>query len=140
MLTCRERIHSPSALAWGSNRVEAATPCPSSPRITTLTAPRFGSGCTSTGSCSASGTSSLTRSGVTNFVSQATRSAPWWVWSTHSPTFASPPLSPERAWTNVPRGSRRVTWSCGACAATSSALEAISSGGQADSPASSRPG
>jgi hypothetical protein len=41
--TIRERTHSPSPLAWGSNRVEAATPSPSSPRIRTLTAPRLGS-------------------------------------------------------------------------------------------------
>ena len=40
--TIRERTHSPSPLARGSNRVEAAAPCPSRPRITTLTPPRAG--------------------------------------------------------------------------------------------------
>ena len=37
MLTCRDRSHSPRALAWGSKRVLAATPSPSSPWISTLT-------------------------------------------------------------------------------------------------------
>ena len=40
--TCRDRSHSPSPLACGSNRVDAATPSPSRPWITMLTAPRFG--------------------------------------------------------------------------------------------------
>ena len=43
MCTTRERSHSPSPLACGSNRVDAATPWPSSPWTTTLTPPRFGS-------------------------------------------------------------------------------------------------
>ena len=41
--THRERSHSPSPLACGSNRVDAATPWPSRPWTTTLTAPRLGS-------------------------------------------------------------------------------------------------
>ena len=41
--TCRDRTHSPSPLACGSNRVDAATPSPSRPWITTLTPPRLGS-------------------------------------------------------------------------------------------------
>ncbi len=41
--TIRERAHSPSPLACGSKRVDAATPRPSSPWITTFTAPRLGS-------------------------------------------------------------------------------------------------
>ena len=44
--TCRERTHSPSASACGSNRLDAATPSPRSPCDTTLTPPRLGSGCT----------------------------------------------------------------------------------------------
>jgi exopolyphosphatase/pppGpp-phosphohydrolase len=41
--TSRDRTHSPSPLACGSNRVDAATPSPRRPRISTLTAPRLGS-------------------------------------------------------------------------------------------------
>ena len=54
--------HSPTALPCGSKRVLAATPRPSSPSITTLTARRFGSGWTATGRSAASGSSSRTRS------------------------------------------------------------------------------
>ena len=39
----RERRYSPSPLAWGSGRVEAATPAPSSPTTTKFSALRLGS-------------------------------------------------------------------------------------------------
>src|SRR5690606_8002588 len=41
-MTQRERTHSPRALAWGSTRVDAATPAPSRRWMTTLTAPSWG--------------------------------------------------------------------------------------------------
>src|SRR5262245_57490872 len=43
MSTWRDRSHSPSAFACGSNRVEAATPRPSSPWMTKFSACRLGS-------------------------------------------------------------------------------------------------
>ena len=52
-----------------------------------------------------------------SLVSQVTRAAYCSAepsWATHSPRLASPPLSPERACTKVPSGSRRVSESVGA--------------------------
>src|SRR5690606_32195659 len=57
MATTRARSHSPTALAWGSKRVDEATPSPSSPWIRMLTPARFGSGWTSIRSSAASGRS-----------------------------------------------------------------------------------
>ena len=59
MSTTRARSHSPRLLACGSSRVLAATPSPSSPAMTKLTARRFGSSYRSTGSGAVSGSSSF---------------------------------------------------------------------------------
>ena len=96
--------HSPTALPCGSNLVLAATPRPSSPSITTLTARRFGSGCTVTGRSAASGSSSRTLPGVSVAASHAAASS----LRAHTPTFAVPPLSPLRARATAPSGARRV--------------------------------
>ncbi len=72
--TYRDRTHSPSALACGSKRLDAATPSPSRPWSTTLTPPRFASACTSMSSAAASGTRRRTTSGVMVASSQRTRS------------------------------------------------------------------
>src|SRR5262245_39853420 len=110
--TYRERAHSPSPFACGSNRVDAATPCPSSPCSTTLTPPRLGRAKVSTSRSRVSGSSVRTKSGVTRSSSHATRASYFSAVEpvetpsreTQSPRLASPPLSPDRAWTNVPSG------------------------------------
>ena len=101
-VTSRERSHSPSALACGSKRVLAATPSPSRPWTSTLTPCRLGSAKTSTSRSSASGQQPADRSTVTNWRSHCDCSVCRSPARTHRPTLASPPLSPERACTNVP--------------------------------------
>ena len=108
-VTSRERSHSPRPLACGSNRVLAATPSPSSPWISTFTPCRLGSAKTSTSRSAASGTQ-LADPVDGDEVRAATAPArparsPA---RTQRPTLASPPLSPERACTNVPSGTSRV--------------------------------
>lgn len=55
----RDRTYSPSPLACASGRVDEATPSPSKPCTTTLSARRFGSSKRSMGRCAVSGPSSV---------------------------------------------------------------------------------
>ena len=73
MSTCRERSHSPSALACGSNRAGEATPSPRMPSTTKFTARRFGSSCRVTGRPAASGSRRLSSSTVRVCASHAPR-------------------------------------------------------------------
>src|SRR4051812_10884768 len=98
--TSRERRYSPSPLAWGSGRVLEATPSPSSPTITTLTARRFGSAKTRISRPGASGSSSRTRSGVNSAASHAYAASS----RVQNPTLPLPPLSPDRAPATAPSG------------------------------------
>src|SRR5665811_2352373 len=110
MFTWRARIHSPNALACGSKRVDAATPSPSSPWITMLTANRLENGWISMSSGAASGSSCLTVSAVSSPSSQAyAASRCGWSAGIQTPTFASPPLSPLRAYAMFPKGLRTVS-------------------------------
>ena len=70
MSTCRERSHSPSALACGSKRACAATPSPSRPSTTKLRARRFGRTCRTTVKSAVSGSSSRNRATVSAWASQ----------------------------------------------------------------------
>src|SRR4029453_17695221 len=69
--TTLARTYSPRLLACGSLRSDAATPSPSNPFSTKLTARRFGRSCRSTSSARASGRSARNRSTVRKLVSQA---------------------------------------------------------------------
>ena len=88
-------------------------PAPSRPWMTTLTAPRWGSSQTSTSRSAASGSSAPMPRGRHHLEQPLhagvvrRRSTP--SCATQRPTLASPPLSPERAWTKVPSGRRRVS-------------------------------
>ena len=102
--TSRLRRYSPSPLAWGSGRVDEATPSPSSPTTTKLRARRLGKAWRRTTNTSASGSRSRNRSRVSSPSSHPQASS----LRAHSPTLAFPPLSPDRAPIMVPRGRR--TW------------------------------
>ena len=107
-VTSRERSHSPSPLACGSNRVLRGDAVAEQPVDQHVHAGRLGSAKTSTSRSSASGSSSRTRSTVTS-CAQPLRALGLPVACAHpQPTLASPPLSPDRACTNVPSGIRRV--------------------------------
>ena len=98
----RERSHSPSALACGSNRVEAATPSPSRPWMTKFRARRLRQARTAR---------TLERSALRQQALELRRRSRKLAASAypasvraHTPRLASPPLSPERAPTTVPSG------------------------------------
>src|SRR5260221_9048874 len=104
MSTWRERRYSPRPLACGSGRVEAATPRPSRPTTTKFSARRFGSSYRRTSRSAASGSSMRNLA-----TSRYSCSQPYDAWSrVHRPTFALPPLSPDRAPQTSPSGARRV--------------------------------
>src|SRR5690606_29395339 len=112
MSTRRERSHSPSALACGSNRVDAATPSPRSPTMTKLRARRLGNAARCTGSGAHSGRSRFNSATVRKLRSHSYAASE----RAQTPRFASPPLSPDRAPTTRPSGCRCTGRGSGCCA------------------------
>ncbi len=104
MSTTLLRRYSPSPLACGSGRVELATPSPSRPTTTKLSARRLGKAVSPDVE-----PVGLGEQGAEVFDGEVgIEPVPCLIVRAHSPTLALPPLSPERAPMMVPRGRRRL--------------------------------